>query len=48
LTPYATRFRYPNATFAIEPQPSEFNEALQHAQAIYDFVINLLPAEVRP
>ena len=48
LTPYATRFRYPNATFAIEPQPAEFNEAPQHAQAIYDFVLNLLPPEVRP
>ena len=48
LTPYATRFRYPNATFAIEPLPSEFDEALQHAQTIYDFVLNLLPAEVRP
>jgi HEPN domain-containing protein len=48
LTPYATRFRYPNATFAIEPQPFEFDEALQHAQAIYDFVLNLLPTDVRP
>ena len=48
LTPYATRFRYPNATFAVEPQPAEYDEALQHAQVIYDFVLNLLPAEVRP
>src|SRR5713101_5993604 len=36
LTPYATRFRYPNATFAIEPQPAEYDEALKYAQAIYD------------
>ena len=43
LTPYATRFRYPNATFAVEPQPSEYAEALQHAQIIYDFVLSLLP-----
>lgn len=48
LTPYATRFRYPNATFAIEPQPAEFDEALQQAQAIYGFVLDLLPAEARP
>ena len=48
LTPYATRFRYPNATFAVEPQPAEYNEAVQHAQAVYDFVLNLLPPEARP
>lgn len=48
LTPYATRFRYPNATFAVEPQPAEYDEALKHAQSIYDFVLNLLPAEARP
>jgi hypothetical protein len=48
LTPYATRFRYPNSTFAVEPQPSEYEEALQHAQSIYDFVLNLLPQEARP
>ena len=28
LTPYATRFRYPNSTFAVEPKPSEYNEAM--------------------
>jgi HEPN domain-containing protein len=48
LTPYATRFRYPNATFAVEPQPAEHNEALNHAQAVYDFVLSLLPSEARP
>lgn len=48
LTPYATRFRYPNATFAVEPLPVESNEALQHAKAIYDFVLALLPAAARP
>ena len=48
LTPYATRFRYPNSTFAVEPKPAEYNEALQHAQDIYDFVLNLLPKEARP
>ena len=48
LTPYATRFRYPNATFAVEPQPAEYDEALKYAQAIYDFVLNRLPADARP
>jgi hypothetical protein len=35
---------------ADEPMPTreEFDEGLQHAQAIYDFVLNLLPAEARP
>ena len=48
LTPYATRFRYPNATFAVEPQPAEDNEAVTHAQTIYDFVLTLLPPMARP
>ena len=48
LTPYATRFRYPNATFAVEPQPAEYDEALQHAQSVYDFVLSRLPAAARP
>jgi HEPN domain-containing protein len=48
LTPYATRFRYPNATFAVEPLPVEYDEALQHAQATYDFVLARLPAETHP
>ncbi len=48
LTPYATRFRYPNATFAVEPQPAEYHEALTHAQTIYEFVLKLLPPEARP
>ena len=48
LTPYATRFRYPNSTFAVEPQPAEYNEAMQHAGTIYNFVLNLLPPAARP
>lgn len=48
LTPYVSAFRYPGG--ADEPMPSreEFDEALQHARAIYDFVLNLLPAEAHP
>ena len=48
LTPYATRFRYPNATFSVEPLPAEFAEALDHAKSIYDFVLMLLPDQSRP
>src|SRR5580704_15548496 len=43
LTPYATRYRYPNATFAIEPQPAEYDEAMKYAQTIYDFVLKRPP-----
>lgn len=48
LTPYVSAFRYPGG--ADEPMPTreEFNEALQHAQTIYDFVLNQLPAEALP
>ena len=48
LTPYATRFRYPNATFSLETLPAEFLEALDHAKSIYDFVLMLLPDRARP
>jgi len=48
LTPYASAFRYPGGFE--EPMPSrvEFDEALKHAQEIYEFVLNLLPKEARP
>ena len=48
LTPYASAFRYPGG--ADEPMPTrkEFDEALHHAQAIYDFVVQVLPPEARP
>lgn len=48
LTPYVSAYRYPGG--ADEPMPSreEFDEALQHARAIYDFVSNLLPPDARP
>ena len=47
LTPYAWEFRYPDDLAETYPTREEFDEALQHAQAIYDFVLNLLPAEAR-
>ena len=48
LTPYVSAFRYPGGADEPTPTREEFDEALQHAQAIYDFVLNLLPAEARP
>jgi hypothetical protein len=48
LTPYVSAFRYPGLTEDPMPSREEFDDALRHAQAIYDFVLNLLPAEARP
>jgi HEPN domain-containing protein len=48
LTPYVAAFRYPGGTAEPMPAREEFDEALQHAQAIHDFVLNLLPPEARP
>lgn len=48
LTPLATAYRYPDEAGFLEPTIEEFDEALQHAQVIYDFVLSLLPAEARP
>ena len=48
LTPYVSAFRYPGGSCEPMPAREEFDEALQHAQAIYDFVLNLLPEEGQP
>ena len=48
LTPYVFGFRYPGGADELMPSREEFDEALQHAQVIYDFVLNLLPTEARP
>ena len=48
LTPYAWEFRYPDDLADTYPTREEFDEALQHAQSIYDFVLSLLPREARP
>jgi len=48
LTPYAWEFRYPDDLAETYPTREEFDEALQHAQTIYDFVLTLLPVESRP
>ena len=48
LTPYVSAFRYPGGFEEPMPSQEEFDEALKHAQTIYDFVLNLLPKEARP
>ncbi|MCW5553876.1 MAG: HEPN domain-containing protein [Verrucomicrobiae bacterium] len=48
LTPYASAFRYPGGFEEPMPSQDEFDEALKHAQTIYNFVLNLLPKEARP
>ena len=47
LTPYSVAYRYPDEQGILEPSREEFDVALQHAQTIYDFVLNLLPAEAQ-
>jgi len=46
LTPYIAEFRYPAE--ADEPTRAEFDEALCSAQALYEFVLSLLPKEAHP
>lgn len=48
LTPYVSAFRYPGGADQPMPTREEFDEALQYAHAIYDFVLNLVPTEARP
>ena len=48
LTPYAWEFRYPDDLAETYPTREEFDEALQQAQTIHDFVVNLLPKEAKP
>lgn len=43
LAPYAIEIRYPGAV--IEVTPNEAQEALATAEAVWDFVINLLPKD---
>lgn len=46
LTPYAVQFRYPGDV--LEPEQYEAELALQHAAALLEFVLYLLPKEVKP
>ena len=45
LTPYAVQFRYP--TDVLEPERSDAEAALEHARSFTDFILDLLPEEVR-
>lgn len=45
LTPYATDFRYPMMR---EPPRDEFEQALRTTEGLMQFVLSLLPPEVRP
>lgn len=44
LTPYATEFRYPGPV--LEPEKSEAEEALLHAQNIIRFVAQCIPSDI--
>jgi len=46
LTPYATEFRYPGDV--LNPEKDEVEEALAAAEAIVNFIIQLLLQEVSP
>lgn len=48
LTPYATAYRYPGESAALEPTRAEFEEALNLADQLFAFAVSLLPKEVRP
>ena len=48
LTPYAWEFRYPDDLAETYPTTEEFDVAVQHAQAIYEFALSLIPTEARP
>lgn len=48
LNPYATAFRYPDMLGVQFPSVAEVNTAIEHAQAIYDFVLKQVPAEAHP
>ncbi len=46
LTPYATEYRYPGEF--MEPERSDFDEALNAAEMLYNMVISIIPDEVKP
>ncbi len=48
LTPCATAFRSPGGSYEPMPTREEFAEALEHADAIPDFVVTALPANAQP
>jgi len=48
LTPYVAAYRYPGESAALEPDRAEFDEALSTAGEFVQFVLSLLPPDVKP
>lgn len=48
LTPYAWEFRYPDDLAETYPVREGFDEALNNAQTIFDFVLRSLPPDAHP
>ena len=46
LTPYATAYRYPGESATLEPSRAEFDEALNLAGNMMNFVLSLVASEV--
>ena len=46
LTPYARIYRYPG--YATEPGEEQCEQALCAAEGLYEFVLSLLPPEMKP
>jgi HEPN domain-containing protein len=46
LTPYAVAFRYPSEI--LEPDQSEFDQAVEAAEGLLAFVLSCLPPSVQP
>ena len=45
VDPYATAYRYPGESAALEPTRAEFEQALALAADVLNFVLELLPKE---
>jgi len=45
LTPYARIYRYPG--YATEPSRDQFDRAMTAIEGLYQFVVSLLPSEIR-
>ena len=48
LIPYATAFRYPNTLGVQFPSVAEVTTAIEHAQTLYDFVLQKIPEDAHP
>ncbi len=48
LAPLAFMFRYPDDLNNLEPNQGEFDQALDAAQRLFDFVLSRLPPETHP